>query len=249
MSKVKRASKNNGTKFLSDAFSLEQKLLLAKINLSSNTITHSGVQGEVNEKYFINILRSYLPKRYSVDSAIVIDSSGSTSDQIDVVVYDNLYTPTLLDQENHRYIPAESVYAIFEVKPSINKAYLKYAAEKALSVRNLIRTSIPIRHAGGEYPAKSHFEIIGGIVAASTTWKDGLNSNAFRSHIASFTGAQSIDFALAAGNGCYHKHEEKVHYGPKNNALAFFVFRLLQHLQSLGTAPAVDWSKYAKALK
>jgi hypothetical protein len=64
------------------------------------------------------------------------------------------YTPSLLDQQKHRYVPAEAVYAVFEVKPSINWDYLIYAGEKADSVRILERTSIEIPHAGGTFPAK-----------------------------------------------------------------------------------------------
>jgi len=93
----------------------------------------------------------YLPKRYAADSAIVIDSTGRTSDQMDVVIYDPQYTPTLLDQHDHKYIPAEAVYAVMEVKPTVNKSYLDYAGKKAASVRRLKRTSIPIPHAGGTY--------------------------------------------------------------------------------------------------
>lgn len=35
-----------------------------------------------------------------------------------VVVFDRQYTPTLLDNDKHRYVPAEAVYAVFECKPS-----------------------------------------------------------------------------------------------------------------------------------
>lgn len=97
----------------------------------------------------------YLPKRYAVDSAIVIDSNGRTSDQLDVVIYDPQYTPTLLDQYDHKYVPAEAVYAVMEVKPTVNKGYLDYAGKKAASVRRLKRTSIPIPHAGGTYRPQS----------------------------------------------------------------------------------------------
>jgi hypothetical protein len=32
------------------------------------------------------------------------------------------------------------------------------------------------------------------------------------------------------------------------NALVFFLFRLLQRLQTLGTVPAIDWNAYAAQL-
>ena len=36
--------------------------------------------------------------------------------------------------------------------------------------------------------------------------------------------------------------------GPADNALAYFAFRLLSKLQTMATAPAVDWMAYAKQL-
>ena len=153
-----------GVIFLQQSFASEQVCLEASLR-SSNRIRHQGDKGEVNEQFFIDFLRRYLPNRYTVDKAMVIDSKGNTSDSIDVVVFDRQYTPTLLDSERHRYVPAESVYAVFECKPTINKEHLVYAGDKAASVRKLHRTSIPIAHAGGFYPAKKNHDIIAGILA------------------------------------------------------------------------------------
>lgn len=134
---------------------------------SSFRITHAGDRGEVNEQFFIDFLRAYLPNRYTVDKGIVLDSKGSVSHSIDIIVFDRQYTPTLLDDEKHRYVPAEAVYAIFECKPTIDHRYLKYAGNKVASVRRLERTSVPIHHAGGTYPAKPLFRILGGILATN----------------------------------------------------------------------------------
>ena len=111
MTIAKSKSQIDGKRFLKEAFALEQKFLQVKLELSTQSITHPGTLGDVNESYFIDVLRKYLPRRYAVDNGIVIDSTGATSDQIDVIIYDNQYTPTLLDQENHRFVPAEAVYA------------------------------------------------------------------------------------------------------------------------------------------
>ncbi len=248
MNVAKEKSKADGKRFLQDSFALEQNLLLTKLELSSQSITHSGTLGEVNEQHFIEVLRKYLPRRYAVDAAIVIDSHGATSDQIDVVVYDHQYTPTLLDQESHRFVPAESVYAIFEVKPTINKPYLAYAGDKAQSVRNLKRTSIPIVHAGGEFPAKQPFHIVAGIIAANIKWKDGFSSKAFKSSLAELKSSRQLDCGLAVSGGCFDTYEGGVKLGPNRHGLAYFVFRFLQKLQSLGTVPAIDWNKYASIL-
>ena len=234
--------------FLRRAFATEQDCLAAHLG-SSGRIVHMGDRGEVNEQHFIDFLRKYLPNRYTVEKAIVLDSGGQVSDSIDVVVFDRQYTPTLLDNDKHRYVPAEAVYAVFECKPTINKEYLEYAAEKAASVRKLKRTSVEIPHAGGVYPAKQHFELVAGILAIEVEWADGFGESFRKVHeglppegmIDCGFAAKGASFDTFAGTGAYS-------YGPAENALAHFAFRLLWKLQSLATVPAVDWMAYASQL-
>jgi len=247
-SRRKDPLKKAGTRFLRDAFALEQSLLHVQLELSRKSVTHAGVLGAVNENRFIEVLRRYLPRRYAIDTGIVMDSLGRTSDQIDVIVYDNQYTPTLLDQESHRFVPAEAVYAVLEVKPAVDKGYLEYAGAKAASVRKLTRTSVPVVHAGGTSPTRPLFDIIGGIVATDVAWTNGFKSPAFMRAMSSLRGLSSINAGLAVSGGCFDYYDGHLLTGPSKNALAFFVFRLLQKLQTLGTVPAVDWSAYGRAL-
>ncbi|MCD4652691.1 hypothetical protein K8T06_02015 [bacterium] len=248
--KAKDASEINGKAFLQQSFAIQQSMLKTQLEMSSASITHNGTMGDVNEKHFIEIIKRYLPDRYAVDTGIVIDSNGKTSDQIDVIVYDNQYTPTLLDQQNHRFIPAESIYAVFEVKPHIDKVYLDYAGKKAESVRGLRRTSVPIAHAGGIYPAKPHFEIIAGIIATNIEWADNFGKAFIGAH-AQLSETQRIDCGLAVSGASFDtfNDDKSFTFGPNQNALIFFLFRLLQKLQSLGTVPAIDWNAYAAQLE
>jgi hypothetical protein len=249
MTDPKTKSLVDGSKFLRDAFALQQKLLKTSIAFASQTITHPGIQGEVNESHFIDMLKKYLPKRYNVDSAIVIDSKGKTSDQTDIIIFDNQYTPTLLDQKRHRFIPAEAIYAVLEVKPIINKDYLQYAAEKARSVRSLKRTSIKIQHAGGVYPPRKLFKIVAGIVAADIDWKDGFLSKAFTENHKMLKGNLHLDCGLALSGWYFDTYGRNKTSLRGDNVLAPFIFRLLQKLQSLGTVPAIDWNAYAETMK
>lgn len=241
-------SRTRGTEFLQRAFASEQSCLVAKLR-SSDRIIHDGDRGEVNEQYFIDVLRNYLPNRYTVHKAAILDSEGQVSDSIDVVVHDRQYTPTLLDSESHRYIPAEAVYAIFECKPRIDKGYLEYAADKAASVRRLKRTSVPIPHAGGSYPAKPHFDIIAGLLAIDVGWKEGL-SGSFEDCHSGLTGDRRLDCGLTVDGHAFDTFNRGggLTYCRSENALVFFLFRLLNQLQSLGTVPAIDWNAYAAQL-
>ena len=242
------SSTPQSTGFLKQAFATEQECLVAQLR-SSARITHAGDRGEVNEQHFIDFLRQYLPNRYTVEKAIVLDSEGSVSHSIDVVVFDRQYTPTLLDNDKHRYVPAEAVYAVFECKPKIDKGYLEYAAEKAASVRRLKRTSIGINHAGGVYPAKKPSEIVAGILAIEVDWKDGFGTS-FQGVHKALSAEGRIDCGFAACGASFDTFGPSgaYTYGPPDNALAYFVFRLLWKLQSIATVPAADWMAYANQL-
>jgi hypothetical protein len=238
----------NSIEFLREAFRTEQECLLANLR-ASNRIAHAGDKGEVNEQHFIDFLRKYLPNRYTVEKAIVLDSDGNVSHSIDVVVFDRQYTPTLLDNNKHRYVPAEAVYAVFECKPKIDKAYLEYAGQKAASVRKLKRTSLEIHHAGGVYPAKKHFSIVAGILAIDVDWSDGFGES-FQGVHKALPAECSVDCGFVAKGASFDVFAGPNAYtfGPADNALAFFAFRLLSKLQSLATVPAVDWMSYADRL-
>ena len=238
----------SGADFLRRAFAAEQACLLANLR-SSARITHAGDRGEVNEQFFIDFLQAYLPNRYTVEKGIVLDSKGATSDSIDIVVFDRQYTPTLLDNDKHRYVPAEAVYAVFECKPTINKGYLEYAGDKAASVRCLHRTSESIVHAGGTYPPKQPQPIIAGILAIEVGWSGGLGDT-FLSHLKTLSGTEKqVDCGFAAEGFSFDMFgADPLVLGRVDSALAQFAFRLLWRLQSCGTVPAVSWLDYANQM-
>lgn len=231
------------TSWMREAFLDVQAELRLKLKRAAQSIEHAGTQGGVTEDHWIEIFRSYLPKRYEVSAGFVIDSRGGRSQQMDIVIFDKHFTPTLLDQQQHRYIPAEAVYAVFESKPHIDKSYLEYAGEKAASVRKLHRTSIAIKHAGGTFPAKALFPITAGIVAPKSSWVDGLGDS-FRKNLPP-PGSEALDCGCALDDGAFDSFEGELRILPGEGALIHFLFRLLSKLQSLGTVPAIDWAAYA----
>ena len=134
------------------------------------TIGHNGTMGDGSENVWLELLRKYLPARYAVEKAFVVDSRDTMSDQIDVVVFDRQYTPFIFVIENQKVVPAESVYAVFEAKQAVNAGMIAYAQKKVASVRSLHRTSLPIPHAGGTFPAKPPIDVLGGILAFESDW-------------------------------------------------------------------------------
>lgn len=237
----------NDVSWLRDAFAKVQTNLRSQMALASQSISHAGTMGSVNEEHWLEVFRAYLPNRYDVATGIVIDSRGNRSDQIDVVVFDRHFTPTLLDQKNHRYVPAEAVYAIFECKPTIDKGYIEYAQDKAASVRRMYRTSAPIAHAGGVYKPKEPFRILAGLLAPQASWADGLGQ-AFRQNL-SADELPKLDCGCALEHGCFDSYEGDLVVATEQGALMYFLFRLLSRLQSQGSVPAIDWEPYSRIIR
>ena len=238
---------SDDTTWMKQAFANVQAALRCQMALASQSISHAGTMGSVNEDHWLALLRSYLPNRYEVETGIIIDSRGNRSDQIDVVIFDRHFTPTLLDQKNHRYIPAEAVYAIFECKPTINKGYIEYAEQKAASVRCMARTSVAITHAGGTYQPKPHFRILAGLLAPCAEWADGLGAFFLRN--LGKNSQSALDCVCALDHGCYDNYSGNALVTADQGAMMFFLFRLLERLQSLGTVPAIDWAAYSRIIR
>jgi hypothetical protein len=137
----------------------------AKLTFNRKVVKHPTAKGTATELEWIEMLSTYLPKRYCADCAFVIDSKGNISEQIDIVIFDRQYSPFILRQNGVTYIPAECVYAVIEVKQDLSKKNIEYAQKKAMSVRKLKRTSVPIPYAGGIFQAKKPARILAGIVA------------------------------------------------------------------------------------
>ena len=222
-----------------------QKLMEAQLKHASQSVVHAGTMGEVNEKNWMELLRSYLPRRYEVNTGIVVDSRGGYSDQIDIIIYDGHFTPVLLGQQNHRYVPAEAVYAVFECKPEINTQYLEYAGDKAASVRSLHRTSREITTIEGR-ARKSLFPIAAGILA-QRAWSRGLEAD-LSSNLPTEE-ASYLNFGCAVSVGAFFWEGTELVVAPGEGSLMRFLFRLLLHLQDLGSAPAVEWGDYEALLR
>ena len=227
-----------------------QTQMESTLDLGRSSISHPGEMGEAAEESWRSWLRKYLPRRYCVDKAFVIDSEGNRSDQIDIVIYDGQYSYFVFKHEQVIYIPAESVYAVIEVKQNLNKAHIDYAGEKAASVRQLIRTSVEIPFVGGIYRPKPLHKIIAGIITIESDWKDPLGDT-LKKNLKGLDDDHSIEFGCAIKHGSFwtqYSPQFRVHRSTADESLLFFFLELLKSLQTIGTVPAIDINEYAKVL-
>lgn len=232
------------------AFLSKQRHLLAALEIVPEFIAHGTTIGDDSEANWARVLREFLPARYGVAKGHVMDSLGGTSQQMDLLVYDSQYTPLLARASSgDLFIPAEAVYAVFEVKQEMNKTFMDYAGEKIASVRNLHRTTVPIAHAGGTYPAKDLTPILGGLLTTRNGWAD-LEGKAAVAAVSTLTGNRKVDIGCALRGLAFNRpDDDKLEYSEPDTTLLFFLFRLFNRLQGLGTVAAVDIGAYMNQLE
>ncbi len=148
-----------------------------RLQIVRNTLGHPTVKGDGSAAVWLKLFETYLPRRYCAETAHVVDSNGTFSEQIDVAIYDRQYSPFIFHYEGQIVLPAENLYAAYGAKQTINAPNIDYAQKKVASVRHLHRTSLPIPYAGGTYPAKAPAHILGGILAFDSDRKPPLGDS------------------------------------------------------------------------
>lgn len=220
-----------------------------RLEAARKTFAHPGSKGDASEQVWLELFQNYLPRRYEAKKAFIVDSLGKFSEQIDVVVFDRQYSPFILHYEGQAVVPAESIYAVFEAKQSINAEQVAYARDKVASVRRLHRTSLPIPHAGGTYPAKAPQHINGGILTFESDWSPPLGDSLVNA-LKEGDERDQLDLGCVAAHGYFDKgtgdQTYQITLGGK--PATAFLFRLISQLQLRATVPMIDVQAYAKWL-
>ncbi|MFW0786399.1 DUF6602 domain-containing protein [Gordonia sp. CPCC 206044] len=114
--------------------------LQAEVDTFNRLIDHQGEKGRENEVSLARVLERLVPSKYGIGSGLLIDSEGSYSKQMDIVVYDHSEEPALLAQTNQVLFPVENVRLCIEVKTTADKEEIEDAVKKMASVRDLKST-------------------------------------------------------------------------------------------------------------
>jgi hypothetical protein len=222
---------------------IEQRLATAR-----KAFSHPGTKGDASEHVWLKLLQTYLPERYQAATAHVVDSNGAFSEQIDVVVFDRQYSPFIFQYEGQTIIPAESVYAAFEAKQTVNADLVRYAQKKVASVRRLHRTSLPIPHAGGTYPPKPLPHIFGGLLTFESDWSPALDQPLLDA-LGAGEPAGRLDIGCVAAHGMFGCVASECHVvSHLAKPATAFLFELIALLQSSATVPMIDIRAYARWL-
>ena len=244
---------------LQRAFEARELQLATTLGMGAALTDHGPLVGTGTEHGWYGVLCRFLPGRYGLTTGKVVDSAGYQSEQIDLIIYDAFYSPLLFTVANATFVPAESVYAVFEVKQTLNKPHLDDAGEKAESVRRLHRTSALIPNQFGHQIRKDldTMPILGGILASGSDWAIPFDEN-LRKHLSAQERDATIDMGCALGAGAFDTERRTISEGRgllelsvsvPNRSLSYFMMRLLHRLQQLGTVAAIDYEAYGRPLE
>lgn len=215
--------------------------------------SHPTQRGDQSEADWVGLIRDFLPTRYAVGPIFAVDRCGDMSQQIDVAIFDTHYSPQWFGAAGGtRFVPVESVYAVFEVKPELSTPHLEYARKKVASVRRLDRTSQSIVHKGGVYKSEDIElkPIIGGILTTRRGLEDPVAKIVETQPVIRDAGFLDLGICLDQVAFDYTPRvvggdvQVELDTCEGDDALIHFCTRLFRQLQAIGTVPAIDMLEY-----
>jgi len=224
-----------------------QEQMLANL-AASGVFEHRSACGAATEQHWIDLFNRYLPQRYHASNAFIVDADGRCSHQIDIAIYDRFYSPVLFHNEQQPYIAAESVYAVFEVKQTLASIFVADAGRKAASVRRLRRTSAPLISAGSPIPRTPPMAILAGVLSFHSRWRRPF-AEQIEPLLHGFDADQRLDLGCSLQEGSFEMRGDEIRFCQPEEALIFFMMRLIHRLQQMGAAPAIDFADYSRCLQ
>lgn len=235
---------------LHGAFNGKQDVLRTLLKTGRKIATHPGAKGDGSELHWRVMLSELLPKRYLVSKGFVVDTAGMRSEQIDVIIHDQFYSPLLWEDGDYLYVPAESVYAVFEVKQDHSLQHIEYAGQKAASVRRRLRTEAEFGWINGKTKKKELFTPLAGLLTVGSDWHPAFG-NPFYKALGSLSDDQHLDLGCALNEGSWdlenHADPRSAQLSVPEAALISFCMHLLYRLQKMGSVGGIDYRAYEQS--
>lgn len=134
--------------------------LVAEFREIKDSNPHAGDSGAEAEEILKQFLRDRLPRRFAIESGIVLGSQGAVSRQTDLIVFDALSAPVYRRGPRTHIVPRDNVAAVIEVKSKLSKDQLADAVDKIARIKRMPASPI----SGADEPVTM------GPMINATTW-------------------------------------------------------------------------------
>ena len=101
-----------------------------------NNNPHAAESGAEAELILKTFLKDRLPRRFDIESGLVVGPGGAVRSQTDLIIFDALNSPVYRKGPKVHILPRDNVAVVIEVKSKVNKDQLRDAAKKIASVKN-----------------------------------------------------------------------------------------------------------------
>ena len=99
--------------------------------LNYDVTNHQLTAGSYREEIWVNFFTRIVPKKFNIArSVFIIDSNQNVSNEVDIAIYDEQYTPYIFNYGLIKFIPVEAVAAVVQCKSrNLNPEDLKEWAD------------------------------------------------------------------------------------------------------------------------
>lgn len=121
---------------------VEDAARLMASSLHAKLLNHPSELGTAREHIIRDFLKAHLPKRFDVSTGFAFDCEGRVSQQLDIVIFDEMICPRIELPGNKFLFPCEAIVAVGQVKSSMTSRHqLGLALENLASVKELDRSA------------------------------------------------------------------------------------------------------------
>ncbi|CAM3821971.1 DUF6602 domain-containing protein [Marinicrinis lubricantis] len=145
MSKKNESSEERGKKAIRHIVNNYAELEESIVSQLCFQSQHPGTTGGFREEVWKNMFEQLIPRKFSIArSVFIIDSGGRISNEVDLAIYDEQYTPYIFRHGILKYIPIEAVSVVVECKsqkpePNVLKDWLEGIKELKTSPKAVTR--------------------------------------------------------------------------------------------------------------
>lgn len=104
---------------------------------SVEAIPHMLTRGQLREGFLIDFFKEVIPQRLSINSGIICDASGNTTNQLDLIVTDESFLPSMGFEGRIAVVPVESSLMTAEIKTTLTTAALDQVRTQNDSISGL----------------------------------------------------------------------------------------------------------------
>ena len=111
--------------------------------LSLETPNHNYTTGSYRENVWMSLFERMIPKKYCIEQGIfIIDSFGNISNEVDIAVYDETYTPYIFNYGKIKFIPVEAVSVVIQCKTRVEGKRMQNNLNDWMDSINRLKTSL-----------------------------------------------------------------------------------------------------------